>query len=263
VPLHLSSTRSPRVRALKELHRRSGRQAQGVFIVEGRHGVAQAWGRGHVREIWVREGTEVPEGWSIDVVGTAAVFAAVAPTATPQGILAVCAIPHMQIGDVLDRPGQVLVLDGIADPGNAGTLIRTAAAVGAAGVLFTAGSVDPTNDKVVRSTAGTWFDVPIAVGADARELHPLIRHSGRMLVGLDAQATTDLYAAIESGDITSQVAWLIGSEAHGISTQFEPDMNVSIPMAAGVESLNAAVAGALCLYANRHAPGNRGSSTII
>jgi TrmH family RNA methyltransferase len=251
------------VRALKELHKRAGRAAQGSFIVEGRHGVDQALAHDCVREIWIREGTDVPGDWPVDVVGSPAVFDAVAPTATPQGVLAVCAIPNIQVGDVLQRAGQVLVLDGIADPGNAGTLIRTAAAAGAGGILLTPGSVDPTNDKVVRSAAGTWFDVPVAMGESAAKLQEQIQGSGRILVGLTAQAPHDLYTAMSAGDIPADAAWLIGSEAHGISAAFTPNIRVSIPMAAGVESLNAAVAGALCLYANRHAPGNPRSGTVV
>ena len=121
---------------------------------------------------------------------------------------------------------------------------------------MTQGSVDPCNDKVVRSAAGTWFDVPIVDGPSDADVDRLIKASGRTLVALDAKAPDDLYAMVQTGAIPANAAWMIGSEAHGLRGAITPDLVVHIPMVAGVESLNAAVAGALCLYAHRHAPTN-------
>jgi RNA methyltransferase, TrmH family len=256
VPVQLSSTRSPRVQALRELHDRAGRRAAKRFLVEGPHAVEQALTHGLVRELWVRDDLAVDASWPVDVVASAAVMNAVAQTQHPQGVVAVCDIPRMDIDQILKRPGPILVLDQLADPGNVGTLIRTAAAVGAAGVILTPGSVDPCNDKVVRSAAGTWFDVPIVEGVADSDIDRLVSGSGRTLIALDAQAPDDLYAMAQAGAIPGDAAWIIGSEAHGIQGAMTPNLVVRIPMVEGVESLNAAVAGALCLYANRHAPPN-------
>ena len=256
MPVQLSSTRSPRVQALRELHDRAGRRAAGRFLVEGPHAVEQALARGLVRELWVRDDLTVETSWPVDVIASAPVIKAVSQTQHPQGIVAVCDIPRVDVKQVLERPGSILICDQLADPGNVGTLIRTAAAVGAAGVILTPGSVDPCNDKVVRSAAGTWFDVPIVDGVPDAEIDRMLKADGRMLIALDAQAPDDLYAMVQAGAIPGDAAWIIGSEAHGLRGAFTPDHVVHIPMVAGVESLNAAVAGSLCLYAHRHAPTN-------
>lgn len=245
---------------MRELHERAGRRASGRFIVEGPHAVEHAMARGLVRELWVRDDAQVPADWSIDVTGSAAVIKAVSQTQHPQGVLAVCAIPTTTAADVFSARGSVVILDRLADPGNVGTLIRTAVAAGAAGIILTAGSVDACNDKVVRSAAGTWFEIPIAEGLSPAETQPQVQASGRPLITLDADADDDLYTLVQAGAIAPNAAWVIGSEAHGVDPLWHPDLRVRIPMAAGVESLNAAVAGALCLYAHRHAPANRASA---
>jgi RNA methyltransferase, TrmH family len=263
VPLHLTSTRSPRVQALRALHERAERRAEGRFIVEGPHSVQQAIIRGLAQEVWVRDDVDAPADWPVDVLGNAAVMKAVSQTVEPQGVLAVCAIPRMDLQAILAKPGQIMILDRLADPGNVGTLIRTAAAVGAAGVALTAGSVDPCNDKVVRSSAGTWFDVAIAEGLTPDAINRAVKTHGRIVVALDGQSDVDMYEAIHAGRIPLDAAWIVGSEAHGVDPAFNPDIRVRIPMAASVESLNASVAGALCLYANRHAPRDQQSASHI
>ena len=256
MPVQLTSTRSPRVQALRELHDRAGRRAARRFIVEGPHAVEQALARGVVRELWVRDDVAVDPSWPVDVVASAAVMKVVAQTQHPQGMIAVCDIPRVDLEQVVQRSGPIVILDQLADPGNVGTLVRTAAAVGAAAVILTPGSVDSCNDKVVRSAAGTWFDTPIVDGAADTDIVRAIKASGRILIALDAHAPDDLYALAQAGAIPGDAAWIIGSEAHGIQGAITPDLVVRIPMVEGVESLNAAVAGALCLYAHRHAPAN-------
>ena len=224
--------------------------------MEGPHAVEQALKRGLVRELWVRDDLTVDASWPVDVIASDPVMKAVSQTQHPQGIVAVCDIPRVEIEQVLERPGPILICDQLADPGNVGTLIRTAAAVGAAAVILTQGSVDPCNDKVVRSAAGTWFDLPIVEGVADSDIDRLISDSGRTLIALDAHASDDLYAMAQAGAIPGDAAWILGSEAHGLRGAITPDLVVRIPMVAGVESLNAAVAGALCLYANRHAQPN-------
>jgi RNA methyltransferase, TrmH family len=263
VPLHLTSTRSPRVQALRALHERAGRRAEGRFVVEGPHAVQQVIDRGLALEVWVRDDVDVPRDWSVDVVGNAAVMKAVSQTVEPQGVVAVCAIPRMNLETILAKPGQLVILDRLADPGNVGTVIRTATAVGAAGVILTPGSVDPCNDKVVRSAAGTWFDMAIAEGVSPDDINRQVKGSGRIVVALDGQSDVDMFDAIMGDRIPTDAAWIIGSEAHGVDPAFAPDLRVRIPMEASVESLNASVAGALCLYANRHAPRDRSSGSTI
>lgn len=263
MPLHLTSTRSPRVQALRALHERAGRRAAGQFIVEGPHAVQQAIDRGLAQEVWVRDDVTIPADWAIDVTGSAAVMKAVSQTVEPQGVVAVCAIPRTDLAVILARPGQILILDRLADPGNVGTLIRAAAAVGASGIILTAGSVDPCNDKVVRSAAGTWFDVPMTEGHTPEAITQALKTAGRTVVALDGRSERDMYEAIAANRIPQDAAWIIGSEAHGVDPAFTPDLRVRIPMETSVESLNASVAGALCLYANRHAPRDPHSAQTI
>ena len=242
MPTRLTSPKSPRVSQLRRLRDRAERRATGRFIAEGPELVRAAMQADAVEELWATErwlGEFTP-----DVVVTEQVLQAAAETEHPQGVLAVCRQSLATLTDVWSAPGQVVVLDRIADPGNLGTIVRTAAAVGAAGVVLLPGCVDPFNGKAVRSTAGAIFRTPIVVDATVDELTAL---DGRTVIATTADAGQSPFTLI----VESPVAWLIGSEAHGLDPDVASvaEMTVSIPMVAGVESLNAAVAAAICLYA--------------
>lgn len=167
-----------------------------------------------------------------------------ADTSTPQGVLAVAPEPD---GDWFDRIGpddRVLVLDALQDPGNVGTLVRTAAALGASGVVLLDGSVEPWNPKAVRASAGAVFRCRLAQVQSDRALERL------------ARAGLPILVADASGSDVAPPTWhggwalVIGSEGHGAreAIRAEAAQTVRVPMAAGVESLNAGVAGSILLY---------------
>lgn len=242
MPTRLTSPKSPRVSRIRRLRDRAERRSTGLFVAEGPELVRAALRSGAVDEVWATD--QWAADFSADVIVTEQVLRAAAETQQPQGVLAVCRQPAADLTDIWAASEQVVVLDGIADPGNLGTIIRTAAAVGAAGAVLLTGCVDPFNGKAVRSTAGAIFQVPVVADVAIPSLAAL---TGRTLIATTAAGGQSPFAFADE----PRPAWLIGSEAHGLSPEVAAmaDTHVTIPMAAGVESLNAAVAAALCLYA--------------
>jgi TrmH family RNA methyltransferase len=181
------------------------------------------------------------------------VLARATDTTTPQGIAAVARRPEVPVAEALDaarRGPLALVLVDVADPGNAGTLLRAAEASGAAAVLFCGGSVDPCNPKCVRASAGALFHLPVSGGGD-----PVAVLEGLGEVGVQRAATVVRGGApYHELDLTGPVAIVLGSEAHGLPAALHDhvDLRCTIPMAGRSESLNVAMAGAiLCFEAQR------------
>lgn len=185
---------------------------------------------------------------------------------TPQGIIAVCRIPQEVPGsdaiggllasDSATRLGAVLA--GLQDPGNVGTLIRTADAAGADAVLLTPGTVDPWSPKVVRAAAGSHFHMPVITGVSAEKVAESRGSLGIQIVAAHGYAPltlTELNSAEHTDHqthLSRSTLWLFGNEAHGLSEKdlALADTAVSIPLYGQAESLNVAVAGAVCLYAS-------------
>jgi TrmH family RNA methyltransferase len=153
--------------------------------------------------------------------------------------------------DALARDGVVVVAVDVRDPGNAGTLVRSAAAAGARGVVLCEGSVDLYNPKTVRATAGAMFRVPVVTSVDVNEALRALGAEGRRRLAAVARAGDD-YTTV---DLTAPVALVVGNEAHGLPVDLaEIDGSVSIPMPGATESLNVGVATAvLCFEAARQA----------
>lgn len=166
-------------------------------------------------------------------------------TVTPQGVVTVVALPERG-ADALRGSSLALVLADVRDPGNAGTLVRSAAAAGADAVVFVRGSVDPLHPKVVRSAAGALFRVPVVRAVPLAEVAETLREENIQVVGSDAGAETDMYSA----DLTGPCALLLGNEAWGLSEEAEAfaDRMVRIPMPGPVESLNVSTAGSILLF---------------
>jgi RNA methyltransferase, TrmH family len=175
---------------------------------------------------------------------------------TPPGVAAVARRPDHPLGAVLSavRGGCSVVLADVADPGNAGTLVRAAEASGARAVLFTAGSVDPTNPKCVRAAAGALFHLPVSSEGDAGEV---LRALGDL--GVPRAATVVRGGRpYDEVDLSGEVAFVLGNEAHGLPADLDPliDLRLTIPMAGRSESLNVAMAGSvLCFEALRQRRG--------
>jgi TrmH family RNA methyltransferase len=208
-----------------------------VFVVEGASLVAQAIVAG-----WSIEGQYVAPG-AEPVRGDAPVFELapnvierVASTDSPQPVLAVV---RQRISSLPAGATFVMVADRIADPGNAGTIIRSAEAAGADAVVFTAGSVDPYNSKVVRATAGSLFRVPV-VHAELDDL----RGAGLVLLATSSHRGS----AHTDADLTGRVALVVGNEAHGVPDDAPVDGWITIPHAGAAESLNVAMAATVLAF---------------
>lgn len=177
-------------------------------------------------------------------------------TVTPQGLVAVCDVRDAELSTALvGRPSLVAVLVGVADPGNAGTVVRVADAAGADAVLFAGNTVDPYNGKAVRASTGSLFHLPIARDRDPLAVLEACRAAGLRLLGADGHAPVDLDAVESRGELAGRVAWVFGDEAHGLPPTIAStvDTLVRVPLYGRAESLNLATAAAVCLYASARA----------
>lgn len=180
--------------------------------------------------------------------------AKVSDTATPAGVLAECSLLERPLEQVLAaRPGVVMVPVEMSEPGNAGTLIRTADALGADAVVLVGDSVDPHNGKCVRASAGSVFHVPIARERDLTAAVAALRDTGLALLATSGAGELDLPDAAPV--LAEPVAWLFGNEAHGLPEDLlaAADHRVRIPITGRAESLNLAAAASICMYATGRA----------
>ncbi|WP_425426936.1 TrmH family RNA methyltransferase [Actinopolyspora mzabensis] len=260
--------RSARVASARKLTRRVGRERAGMFLAEGANAVLESLDsrtaerpRTDVREVLatsegLRRVPEIAERCAASGVPlwtvTERAAACLSETVTPQGLVAVCEAPATDTATVLaHRPSMVVVLLDIADPGNAGTVLRVADAAGAGAVLFAGETVDPYNGKAVRASTGSLFHLPVARERDADTVLTACRRAGLLLVGADGAAPSDLHTAEESGRLDVPTAWVFGSEAHGLGEYGERlDVTLRVPIYGRAESLNLATAAAVCLYAS-------------
>lgn len=174
-------------------------------------------------------------------------------TRSPQGIVARCRTLDVPLEIALaGDPKLVVVLVGTNDPGNAGTVIRLADAVGADAVVVAGDVVDPFNPKVVRASTGSIFHLPIARADDPFALLAVLADAGLSSIATTGAAEVDLDAAGRDGLLDLPTAWLIGSEAHGLPQPIidAADLAVRVPIHGRAESLNLATAAAVCLYAS-------------
>jgi TrmH family RNA methyltransferase len=238
-----------------------------MFLVEGPHAVSEALASAQhrVEELFV---TDHAADRDVDILRAAdgagiritevgdRVAAALSDTVTPQGLVAVVRRSTVSLSEVAARqPRLVVVLTDVADPGNAGTVIRTADAAGADAVVIAGHGVDPFNPKCVRAAAGSLFHLPVVAHADSASASDLLRAAGLRTVATVLGADHDLYDAAAAGDLDGPTAWLFGNEAHGVPAEVAAgaDLTVSIPIYGQAESLNLATAAAVCLYASAQA----------
>jgi TrmH family RNA methyltransferase len=230
--------------------------------VEGPQAVREALAAGVVTEVFVdqaRDHAELLAGAAADVRISAVTeqgLAALAETVTPQGVVAIARHAHVPLEAALaGRPALAVVLAGIADPGNAGTVLRTADAAGASVVVFPDGTVDPYNGKCVRASAGSLFHVAIVRGGAAEGAVAALRADGCTVLAADGHGERDLDALLDAGELAGRTAWVFGAEAHGLPTSVAgaADARVRVPMHGRAESLNLAAAAAVCLYASARA----------
>jgi len=216
--------------------------------VEGAQAVREAQRHGRVREVFV---TEAAATRHPDLLGPAPAWiteraaASLSDTVTPQGIFAVCDLLDVPLARALaGAPQLVAVCVGVADPGNAGTVVRVADAAGADAVVLAGDTVDPHNGKAVRASTGSLFHLPIARERDtAAALTTLVA---------DAHGELDLHDPAVAPVLAGPVAWIFGGEAHGVPATVADgaDHRVRVPIHGRAESLNLATAAAVCLYAS-------------
>lgn len=181
---------------------------------------------------------------------TEEVLAQMADTTTPQGVVAVQQMTAHSLQDVVGvEPKLIVVLDRVADPGNAGTIIRVAVAAGAKAVIVTTDSVDIYNPKVVRSTTGSLFHIPVVTGVSWQQAIQQLHDAGVQVIAADMSGTP-LPELARSGVLTKPTAWLFGNEAHGLDDDalHAADIQASVPHYGPVESMNLATAAAVCLF---------------
>lgn len=269
----ITSTANAAVKAAARLTARKGRRDDQAFLVEGPQAVSEGLDR--LTEVFATpQGVDdhgdlllqaAAHGATVRTV-TPEVLRGLADTVTPQGIVGVAPIRPVTLAEVLDTAGFLVVLDGVSDPGNAGTIIRTADAAGADAVVFLHGSVDPYNPKAVRASTGSLFHLPVVTGVPVEEL-PRITTAGLQLLAADVHASVP----IDDVDLSGPTALLFGGEAAGLSPSAIAACSVSvhIPIAhhtrpghgGHAESLNLAAAVAVMAYSVHRA--QRTASDVI
>jgi TrmH family RNA methyltransferase len=260
LPGAIDSPKNARVVAARALHSARGRRAAGAFLVEGPHAVAAAVAASlAIREVFVTdEAAEREKSLMRRLAGTEVVvntvtdraLRAVAETVTPQGVVAVVDLP--EVASLPESPRLVAVLEQCSDPGNAGTVTRTADAVGADAVVFGPGSADVWSGKCIRSSAGSVFNVPVVTALDPLVAVETLKARGCQVLATAADGKLDLDDLSEGIRLAAPTAWVFGSEAHGLSPALAGlvDGVVRIPIEGKAESLNLSAAAAICLYSS-------------
>jgi len=181
---------------------------------------------------------------------TETVLEQMADTVTPQGFVAVCRQFPTSVKDIFaGSPRLIVILEEVRDPGNAGTIIRAADAAGADAVILSGRSVDLYNPKVVRSSTGSIFHLPIAVGATLADVRARSAAAGLQVLAADIKGE-DLLDARASGVLARPTAWLFGNEARGLTDEdlAQADKAIRVPIYGSAESMNLATAASVCLY---------------
>ena len=256
--LRISSLNNPQLKRLKRLHRVDPNQAE--FLIEGTHLISEA-----IQAAWPLAGVFYTELWATEhraLLDTMPAYLEqfivdpqwlklAATTQHPDGAVAIGNLTGLQgkifgadVADDLAGSSLILATDGIQDPGNAGTLLRSVAALGGNRMFLSPDSVSPVHPKFLRSTAGQWFRLPPKVSSIV-DLATEAKQVGVQIVVAQMNGEP-----IWNMDFTKPTMFIVGSEGQGIreSTRELADSICSVPMAMGVESLNASVAGTILLY---------------
>ncbi len=246
-------------KTIRSLSSRKGREERGLFLVEGVRLVEEAFDAGAKVELILTS----PRAFAterglnlLNIVKSRGLphwetdeqkFCRLAATETPQGVLAIVRQPVWEFHPQVNT-GLWVITDGLQDPGNLGTIIRTAEAAGVAGIILTKGTVDPFNPKTLRATMGSVFRVPLFIDpGDLSLVRVLQQHVALVAALLEADLNYD------EANLANPVAIVVGNEGQGISDNLRRIVNfhVRIPMFGEVESLNVAVAAAILLYESR------------
>lgn len=257
--IRLTGSQNPLIKEVRSLRNKSSRDEKGLYFIEGARFVEEAVkeyskGTADIKYVVVSDsfagsnaltGSCEKSGLKLYEVPDT-LFESISDTRNPQGILAVLGLHKMYIRDASVPGGLIVILDGIRDPGNMGTIIRTADAAGCAGVIIPEGCVELYNPKVLRSTMGSVYHLPIWHCGSIQEAMSFCKENGFTLYASHLDGSANIYDV----DLSGNTALIIGSEADGISTETlrNADMLVRIPMAGKAESLNASVAAGIMIF---------------
>lgn len=250
----ITSNQNPLIKELQVLQKKkTERNNQKVFIVEGLRAVREIPSTWEIHQYVVaksfaQEATQMRLSNEIPVTRVAdSVFEAISDTKTPQGIMAVVS----QLDDPLDQiiheeAGFFIIADQVQDPGNLGTLIRTAHASGVSGIFLSKGCVDLYNPKTIRATMGSVFHIPIVLDMEMEEIINVLMGENTTIYATALEKSNILY----DYDYTKKIAIVIGNEANGISETTKKMVSnfIQIPMPGGAESLNASIAAGICMF---------------
>lgn len=253
--MELTGLQNPMVKAAAELKQKKYRQQQGLFLAEGLRTVEEAVRYGAVQSIFY---TAIEDDRTRAVLEQAAakqiklvcvsdkVLKKIADTETPQGIIAVCGMRSKRLDDFLASGKMLLVLDRVTDPGNIGTMLRTADAAGVGGLLLLQGCADIYAPKTVRASMGSLFHLPVLSGLSEELLVQAARKAGYELLVTCLDGADNLYKA----DLKGRLAFVMGNEANGVSPALlaAADKRVFIPMQGRAESLNVAMAAGIVMF---------------
>ncbi|MGO2139034.1 MAG: TrmH family RNA methyltransferase [Leucobacter sp.] len=254
----IENPKAPRVKRVAALARKKERNETGRFLVEGPQAVREllTYRPALAEVVYATTGTEA---WQLELDrlasdagveierATPQVIQAMAETVQPQGVIAVARIPDATLADALAGAKLVAVMHEVRDPGNAGAVLRAADAAGADAVVFSGESIDPWHPKVVRSTTGSLFHLPVVTESSLEAVVAAAREAGLETIAADVRGDeiTDVRAQLRGG-----IAWVFGNEARGLG-EAERDVigrSIRLPIYGAAESLNLATAASVLLY---------------
>ncbi|PTQ84367.1 TrmH family RNA methyltransferase [Trichococcus patagoniensis] len=243
------SMKNQKVKQWKKLQTTKGRKEAGAYLIEGTHLLKEAIkAEANIQEVVMTEAFHQQADLQIEerdiIIVSQEILSSLAQTETPQGVVAIVQIPEAT--PISEYKGKYILLDQVQDPGNLGTIIRTADAAGYTGVILGEGSVDLYNDKVLRSMQGSHFHLPVYRG-DLKKLIPEMKSNGIPVYGTELNAAAVDYRTVSP---TDTVALILGNEGNGVSDKVLAltDQNLYIPIFGEAESLNVAVAAGILLY---------------
>lgn len=248
----ITSIRNPRVARALRLHKRVFRERERNFLVEGVQALGEALSmRSGITTLFHVQPSHTlvdrARRADVDTVHVSDdVMARLTGTVTPQGFVGIAPFGDVGLDALTTDATAIAVLHAVRDPGNAGTVVRSADAVGADAVIFSSSSVDVYNPKTVRAAAGSLFHIPIVRDLDTRVAIDTLRSSGLRVLAMDAGADADLYEQ----DLSDPVVFVFGNEAWGLPREILAlaDATVRVPIVGRAESLNLAAAATVCLF---------------
>lgn len=260
----LIDPKAAKVRGVAKLTKKDARSETGLFLLEGPQGLKEVLDRPKlVQELFATE--EAVERYSelfnraeanripIQIVSEP-VLKAMTDTTTPQGVVAVCQQLDVSLEEVFAaKPKLIALLANIRDPGNAGTVLRAADAAGADAVIFSKNSVDVYNPKVVRSTTGSLFHLPIVIDVEIADVISMAKQNGHQVFA--ANGGGEEIPTLGAATLSESTTWVLGNEAWGFeqSTLDLVDRQVAVPIYGAAESLNLATAASVCLFSSAFA----------